>query len=83
MRTDLASAIKASLMRLNSGGSHNTAKFGVIVFENDASNGGEHNEPESPGRRNRTPVRLHYGTVFVTAGLKTGRPAGRNDEYWT
>jgi hypothetical protein len=45
MRTDLASTIKASLMRLNSGGSHNTAKLGVIVFENDASNGGSTMNP--------------------------------------
>jgi hypothetical protein len=45
MRTDLASAIKASLMRLNSGGSHNTAKFSVIVFENDASNSGSTMNP--------------------------------------
>ncbi len=36
-----------------------------------------HYEPEKPGGRNGTPVRARYGTVFVTAGWKTGGPAGR------
>jgi hypothetical protein len=40
-------------------------------------NRGSINEPERLGRRSRTPVRAGYGTVFVTASLKTGGPAGR------
>jgi hypothetical protein len=41
-------------------------------------NRGATNEPESTdAARNQAPVRARYGTVFVTASLKTGRPAGR------
>ena len=52
------------------GGSHDTAKFIVIVLRNDASTKRwEHNEVERLGRRNRTPVRARHGTVFVTTSL--------------
>jgi hypothetical protein len=62
------------------GGSHNTAKFMVIVLRNDApSKRWSNNELESTcAASNLTPVQSRYGTVFVTAGLKAGRPAGRN-----
>ena len=36
---------------------------------------------KSTAVRNQSPVRARYGTVFVTTSLKTGGPAGRNDEY--
>src|SRR5579863_7306240 len=53
------------------GGSHDTAKFTVIVFGKDApSKPWSNNDPESTdAKRNRTPVQSRYGTVFVTTSL--------------
>jgi hypothetical protein len=61
----------ASLMRLNSGGSHNTAKFTVMVFGNDArSKRWINNESDGTDTaHNRTPMQSHYGTVFVIPSL--------------
>jgi hypothetical protein len=42
------------------------------------------NEPERiDAAPNQSQVGARNGTVFVTTSLKTGGPAGRNDEYRT
>jgi hypothetical protein len=70
MRT-LRPRLTANLMRLNSGGSHDTAKSTALVFGNDAPcKWWSNNEPESTdAARNGTPVQSRYGTVFVTTSL--------------
>jgi len=67
----------ASLMRLNSGGSYDTAKFTVMFSETmPQANGGATMNPKAPTPApNQSPVRARYGTVFVTTSLKTGGPA--------
>jgi len=62
------------------GGSHDTAKFIVIVFGNDASSQRwEHNQPERLGRRSRTPVRARY---VQFSWLLVWRLAVRLDGRW-
>ena len=73
----------ASLIGLNIGGSHDTAKFSVIVFGNDASTTRwEHNEPE----RSDAAIELrHEGAMvqFSRLQFEDWPSSWTNDEYRT
>src|SRR5215468_9767910 len=73
----------ASLMRLNSGGSHDTAKFTVIVF----GNGTQVNSGAAMNPKHGRCTRSSSGAIALWYSLRDHQfdcdPVERNDEYRT